>query len=265
RAPVSQLDAKTGKVLKTYDATDHTAEILYREGLLILSVLEEDGVRIKVIETQNGKMRWSSEKTYRGTTTDYYRFRAMHGSVTPAKVDPTLDIATDGKVIALLDGEDVVGLDFKDGTDRWRGQFPLVEADYKAGGIDAQRTVWTGTLIVKDGVVVHASPNQLAAFSARTGEILWTQSRRNIWVISGMNGRMSLSSTASSGPGADRWRASHSSSMAGLRRAEAPGLSASTATICVLESLKSRFRWAIYSKRITTIVVIEIRPLCATS
>ena len=34
RAPVSELDAKTGKVLKTYDGTARTAEILYRDGLL---------------------------------------------------------------------------------------------------------------------------------------------------------------------------------------------------------------------------------------
>ena len=178
RAPVSQLDAKTGKVLKTYDATDRTAEILYRDGLLVLSVLEKDGARIKVVEARNGKILWSSEKTYRGTTTDYYRFRAMHGSVPPAKVDPALNIATDGELVALLDGEEVVGLDFSRGHERWRARFPLVEADYKAGGIDARRTVWTGTLIVQDGVVVHASPNQLAAFSARSGEILWTQPKK---------------------------------------------------------------------------------------
>ena len=178
RAPVSQLDARTGRILKAYEATDRTAEILYRDGLLILSVLEEDGAKVRIIEARSGKVRWSSEKAYRGTTTDYYRFRAMYGSVTPAKVDPTLNIATDGEVVALLDGEDVVGLDFNSGKERWRGQFPLVEADYKAGNIDARRTVWTGTLIVKEGVVVHASPNQLAAFSSRSGELLWTQPKK---------------------------------------------------------------------------------------
>ncbi|MEJ2702594.1 MAG: PQQ-binding-like beta-propeller repeat protein [Sedimentisphaerales bacterium] len=178
RAPVSQLDAKSGKVLRTYDNTARTAEILHRDGLLILSVLEGDSARVKLVDAKSGKLRWSSEKAYTGTTTDYYRFRAMHGSVTPAKVDPTLNIATDGDVIALLDGEDVLGLDFDSGKERWRGRFPLVKADYKAGGISALQTVWTGTLIVRDGVVVHASPNQLAAFSAQSGRILWTQPKK---------------------------------------------------------------------------------------
>jgi outer membrane protein assembly factor BamB len=178
RAPVSQLDAKTGELLRTYDNTARTAEVLYRDGLLILSVLEGDHARVKLVEAQSGKLRWSSEKAYTGTTTDYYRFRAMHGSVTPAKVDPALNIATDGDVVALLDGQDVVGLDFDSGEERWRGRFPLVKADYKAGGINALQTVWTGTLVVRDGIVLHASPNQLAAFSAQTGRVLWTQPKK---------------------------------------------------------------------------------------
>lgn len=178
RAPVSELDAKTGRVLKSYDATARTAEVLYCDGLLILTVLEENGARIKMVDAQSGETLWSSQKAYRGTTTDYYRFKTAYGSVPPAKVDPTLNSVTDGTVIAILDGGDVVGLDFETGKEKWRTLFPLVEADYTAGRVDAQRTVWTGTLIVQDGVVVHASPNQLAAFSAESGEILWTQPKK---------------------------------------------------------------------------------------
>jgi outer membrane protein assembly factor BamB len=178
RAAVSQLDARTGEILNRYDETARTSEILYHAGTLILTVLQEDRAEVVAIDTKTGKRRWTSEKDYGGTTTDYYRFRAMHGSVPPAKVDPTLNTATDGAVVALLDGEDVVCLDFKTGKEKWRTQFPLVEADYKAGGINAQRTLWTGTLIVHDGVVVHASPNQLAGFSADSGRILWTQAKK---------------------------------------------------------------------------------------
>jgi SAM-dependent methyltransferase len=130
RAPVSELDAKTGRVLKSYDATAHTAEILYGDGLLILTVQEENGARIKMVDAQSGKTLWSSQKVYRGTTTDYYRFKTAYGSVPPAKVDPTLNSATDGTVIAILDGSDVVALDFETGKEKWRTPFPLVEADY---------------------------------------------------------------------------------------------------------------------------------------
>ena len=178
RAAVSELDARTAEVRQSYDGTAQTAEILYHQGLLVLTVLRDDHAKVVVINAKSGKQLWMSENDYGGTTTDYYRFRAMHGSVPPAKVDPTLNTATDGRVIALLDGEDVVCLDFETGKERWRKPFPLVQADYKAGGIKAMRTVWTGTLIVNDGVVVHASPNQMAAFSADSGQILWTQAKK---------------------------------------------------------------------------------------
>ena len=102
----------------------------------------------------------------------------MNGSVEPAKVDCTLNTATDGRIVALLDGADVVCVDFATGQEKWRTRFPLVEADYKAGGINAAQTLWTGTLIVKDGVVVHASPNQLAGFSTDSGRLLWTQDKK---------------------------------------------------------------------------------------
>ena len=178
RAPVSELDAQTGQVLTTYDGTDRAAEILYHDGRLVLTLLEQDRARVALLDAERGKRLWASENAYAGTTVDYYRFRAMRGSVPAAKVDPTLNTATDGRVIALIDGADVVCLDFATGQEKWRRRFPLVEADYKAGNIDAQQRLWTGTMIVRDGVVLHASPNQLAGFSAASGELLWTQPKK---------------------------------------------------------------------------------------
>ncbi len=178
RAPVSRLDGRTGKVLKTYAGTERASEILHRDGHLVLTVLEGDRARVKLIDVQSGRHLWTSQKDYGGTTTDYYRFTAMRGSVPEAKVDPTLDIATDGEVVGLLDGDSVVCLDYETGTQRWRSPFPLVEADFTAGRIKAYQKVWTGTMIVSGGVVVHASPNQLAAFSADTGEVLWKQPKK---------------------------------------------------------------------------------------
>lgn len=178
RAPVSQFDGRTGDLLQTYEGTERAAEILVHDGRLVVTCLQGERAVVKLVETELGKLLWTSEKDYGGTITDYYRFTAMGGSVPEAKVDPTLDIATDGQVIGLLDGDSVVCLDYATGKQRWRTKFPLVEADYNAGRIKAFEKVWTGTMIVADGVLVHASPNQLAAFSAETGEILWKQPKK---------------------------------------------------------------------------------------
>jgi SAM-dependent methyltransferase len=177
-APVSKLDAKTGAVIKTYDQTKQTGEILLHDGVLVLSVLQDDRLQVAAIDAESGDCLWRSEKSYGGTKTDYYRFTAMHGSVEPAKVDPTLNTATDGNVVALLDGGDVVCLDFETGKEKWHKPFPLVQADYNAGRINAGQTLWVGTLIVSDSAVIHASPNQMAAFSSDSGMMLWQRPKR---------------------------------------------------------------------------------------
>jgi len=180
RAPVSQLDAKTGKILQVYAGTERTMEILHHDGVLILPVLRDGRIRVLAVEADSGKQFWASKASYAGTTVDYYRFTAMGGRVEPAKVDPTVNIATDGKVVALLDGGDVVALDYRTGREIWRKAFPTVQADHNAGRIDAGKRLWTGTVITIDGVVLHASPNNLAGFSAETGKLLWTQPKKYI-------------------------------------------------------------------------------------
>jgi outer membrane protein assembly factor BamB len=89
-------------------------------------------------------------------------------------------MATDGSVVALIDGPDVVCLSFATGAEKWRTPFPLVEADMRAGGVNTRGNLWVGTMIVSDDVVVHASPNNLAGLSAAHGKVLWTQPKKYI-------------------------------------------------------------------------------------
>ena len=71
-------------------------------------------------------------------------------------------------------------LDARNGAEKWRVAFPSAAADDGAGGIKTHGNLWVGAMIVHSGVVLHASPNQLAAFSADTGELLWEQPKRYI-------------------------------------------------------------------------------------
>ena len=180
QAPVSELDATSGEILKTYAGTERTNEILYLDGTLVLSVLSGEGVKVMAMDAASGRQRWLTEKVYAGTVTDYYRWRAMRGSVNPAKLDPTLNTATDGNVVALIDGPEIVGLDFRTGTETWRARFPSDPADDGAGGIQTKGNLWVGTMIVCDGAVLHASPSKLAAFAAADGKLLWSQPKRYI-------------------------------------------------------------------------------------
>ncbi|HID77271.1 MAG TPA: hypothetical protein EYP56_14905 [Planctomycetaceae bacterium] len=180
-APVSEIDARTGRVLKTYEGTEHAGEILYLDGTLILSVPRGDLLQVLAVAAGSGEVRWRSEQLYRGTKVDYYRWRAARGAVErPKKIYPAPNLATDGQVVALIDGPQLVGLDFRTGRELWRADFPLDPADLNAGRIQTEGNLWNGTMIVKDGVVVHASPHKLAAFDGRTGRLLWSQPKRYI-------------------------------------------------------------------------------------
>jgi len=180
RAAVSQLDARTGKVLQTYAGTELTGEILYTGGTLVLTVLDGKAVKVKAVDAKTGKLLWTSKKAYGGTTVDYIRWKAMNGASPPAKLNPVLNLATDGKAVALIDGADVVCLDFKTGTERWRVTFPQAKADLTAGRMQSAGKLWVGTMIVSDGAVIHATPNVLAAIDAKTGKTLWKQPKKYI-------------------------------------------------------------------------------------
>jgi outer membrane protein assembly factor BamB len=179
-APVSQLDATTGEILQTYAGTERTNEILDVDGTLILSVLTDDGVCVVAVDAASGRQRWSSQHAYRGTTVDYLKWSGGGGRVRPAKLDPSLNTATDGRVVALIDGPDIVALDFATGAQKWRTPFPSDEADLNAGGIRSQGDLWIGTMIVAGGAVIHASPYKLAALAADDGRVLWSQPKKYI-------------------------------------------------------------------------------------
>lgn len=84
RAPVSEIDGRTGKILRTFAGTERTSEILHLDRSLVLTVLQNERAIVKRIDLDKGHTLWESEMSYAGTTVDYYRFTAMRGSVEPA-------------------------------------------------------------------------------------------------------------------------------------------------------------------------------------
>ncbi len=165
-APVSRLDAATGKVLRTYQGTEDTREILYRDGLLILSLFRQGRLKLAVVDAETADVLWKTKESYGGSTTEYIYFDKRMPKI---KLDPVLSAAVDGEVVCFLDGREIVCLDFKTGEQRWRAK---VEGE--------QSALWVGTLIVHKGVVLYANPEKLVAFSAETGGQLWSQPKRNL-------------------------------------------------------------------------------------
>ncbi len=180
RARVSQLDARSGTLLQTYGETEGASELLYHDGILFLSVHEGDRLAVMAIESQSGRTLWRTASKYLGSTTDYLLWRAAHGSVRAPRLSPAANLATDGRTVALIDGKQIVALDAGDGHEKWHATLPDHAEDQYTGGIRAAGNLWNGTMIVSGGVVLHASPTALGAFSSDTGKVLWVQPKKFI-------------------------------------------------------------------------------------
>lgn len=201
--PVTALDAATGELLHTYKGTDNTHEIVAHGGnlyLVISAPLEEES-------PTTGKVLRSFpvwRDSYLEYVTQYMprHIRAVNaesGKLVWQKDDseakgilPLTLIVNDGQVFFQNDTH-LISLKAQSGEVLWRADRPAVRHRY----------AWlTPTLVVKDGVVLSADrspdlpvdtgnpdmsqtewrvsanhilePGDIMAFSAKTGEKLWT-------------------------------------------------------------------------------------------
>ncbi len=166
-APVSEIDIDTGKLLRTYRGTDDTREIVVAGDVLLLTLMRDGKLRLAALDRRTGRKLWDIGP-FEGTKREYYT-HWFHKQNQGMPVDPVLNAATDGRVVAFIDGRDIVGVDFRTGKQLWRTQ---VE--------DTEKWAWVGLVIVKDGVVLHGSPQRLTALSAADGRKLWEQPKKRI-------------------------------------------------------------------------------------
>ena len=200
-APLTTLDAATGKVLKTYEGTDNTDEILFHDGLLILGLNNTkhdprtgDPTPIKksvaVLKATTGEMLWKKG--------DYTGLNAKVDSIAPVG---RLELAVgDGRVF-FSDNDALAALDLEDGNELWctpRHGGPRQKANFKT------QMGELCTLVYNKGVVLfaqpegtlgfHSCPGTLYAFGAKDGKLLWKHpygswvhnTQPNVFVIDGV-------------------------------------------------------------------------------
>ena len=185
-APVTALDASTGEIVRTYEKTEHTSEIVLKDGILLLSVnqglqgpgqvAEKPAVkkRVMALEANSGKVLW--------TTSDH---TGVSSSWDEKERITRLALTAGDEHAFFLDADDVVAVDLDTGEETWRAarpDHPAIKAhfDYYYTNLCA--------LVYQSGVVLLAQPNpvkghipytpvktNLLAFSASTGETLWTR------------------------------------------------------------------------------------------
>jgi len=198
-APVTALDAATGKVKRTYAGTELTDAILYHEGRLILSQNKQapkpdmaaaarrsdspaavsPKKQIHVVNAETGETIWKQG--------DYLGLRSKTASVEPFT---HLTAAVGDDRVFFAEPDSLHCLDLATGKELWRiprPDAPEITMRYDIRISDMCTLVYSDDL-VSDGLVLfaqlhpvgrigwEANPGTLHAFSAETGKQLWQRS-----------------------------------------------------------------------------------------
>lgn len=194
-APLTELDAATGEILRTFADTEFTDEILCIDGMLLVSInkarqkpgaqsVDNDSDRhdesaaptrkwVAAIDMASGTMRWKGG--------DYVGLRSKTGSM--ERISHLSMVAGGGQVF-FVDGGQIISLSLNDGRELWRAARPEVPEHNMRYNI---RITDMGTLVYHDSVLYFAQLNpdrridwreirgRLHAFSAETGKPMWNR------------------------------------------------------------------------------------------
>jgi outer membrane protein assembly factor BamB len=170
-APISVLDAPTGKIIRVLDKTTKVEEFLVSEGILVALVNASDtpdfwrrlnrDMFIVAMRPDTGKVLWE------------------HKASTVLPMTLTADV----KQVVYHDGTSVQSLDLREGSPRWTspptGQAIALEESWSPDSPGAQKLKiilapqFAPTLLIYENVVAFAGGRQLNVLSAEDGRELW--------------------------------------------------------------------------------------------
>ena len=178
-APVSALDAQTGDVVRTYEHTDNTQQILFHDGTLILAVRQRDSkdsagrgsppaaTNVVAIDPDTATVKWKSDP-FAGLS---YLSNKTY-----------LPVVAGDRMVYVLDAKTIVCLDADSGEVRWRLPRPD-HAELKNRGFDFHNVC---SLAYYNKVLVFTQPTEpgepykrptrsdIFAIDAAAGRILWS-------------------------------------------------------------------------------------------
>ncbi len=175
-APLSVLDAATGRTVRTYEQTKATEEIVLDGGVLYLLVDPNKGPfpyrhasdnRGKERNRVNEEFGWSKaspQRLIKAVAVESGEVLWQHENNVAS-----LTLALDRQSVYFYDGEQIVALDREGGRKRWES--PPV------GNSTTPATGYAPRLIVGDGVVLLSTKSgrggRLVGISADNGAVLW--------------------------------------------------------------------------------------------
>ncbi|MFH1739381.1 MAG: PQQ-binding-like beta-propeller repeat protein, partial [bacterium] len=155
-APLSVLDAASGRIIHTFDNAEGTDEILYSQGTLVVSIRKSD----EVASRRSGESISGLIAAMNPDTGEFLWEFPTQGIL-------PLSLAVGSGRAFFHNYKEIVCLDLTTGDELWRKPSEIGKSRLWGGGAPT-------TLVVYDKAVLFAGPDKFEAFSAETGEILWT-------------------------------------------------------------------------------------------
>jgi outer membrane protein assembly factor BamB len=204
REPLSALDAATGKVLREYEQSGATEEVLLRDNVLVLLVNKDDwetkdyGPKLNL----GDQRRVAQEFHWNGQSRLVVAYEADSGKRLWKYETPLapLTLASDEARVYFHDGEKVVCLDRETGERQW--------ATIRIGRRLEVTMNFGPRLVVHDGIVLFAGGDRsMRAIESASGKIMWTapharggyQSPEDLLVSAGLVWSTPTTSTRDSG------------------------------------------------------------------
>ncbi len=176
-APVSMLDAATGETLKTFEATEHTEEILVCGDQLFVTAHAtappQGRWQLDTVRCWTEAGRSNSSRPWKWETNDPKKIIAI--DITSGKVLWTKEttvapvtLAADQQRVIYHDGLNVVCLDRQSGEESWiSGHTTEVQVAVKSA---------PNLVIYNNVVLFSAGPGEVTSISIEDGKTLWTDS-----------------------------------------------------------------------------------------
>jgi len=192
-APVTELDAATGKTLRTFAGSKCTAEMLALDGVLYLminpDVMKHNEYRQKGTYVWDNTRRANSEWAWDGEKRILQAVQIETGKVLWKKQVPVahMSLAVGGGGVLFCDGKNIVCLDKASGKQRWRSP-PVITR------MPMHTSFGPRLIAYKDVVLFAGGKGSMAGFDAATGERLWAgkhapsghQSPQDLLVVGGL-------------------------------------------------------------------------------
>jgi len=176
-APLTAIDAATGKTVRTYADSKATEEVIASQGVLFLLV-NTSPARPKKFNpihrnVGQGKTRVANEWPWNEKERNIVAVQADSGDLLWKKAHRVvpMTLAADAGGVYFHDGRSIVRLDRKTGRKAWQSKPVAVRSPLPAN--------FGPTLVVYEDLVLFAGGTRsMAALSAKTGRILWTSEHR---------------------------------------------------------------------------------------